>query len=273
MEGVMRLGIYLICCFFLFGCSTSVKNSSEEMTLSSKNKMKRNPAGYTGDVCGQLFMNNGDPFLIASYKGLNHEEGEKFWIFSDAETPRHNGFLSLLSYHEHKPGNRDVCFEHSKTDTHPNGRRVFSDWLRRPRYRSSCLIAGTLISTPSGPVPIESLKAGDAVLSFDGNNIVESKVVKTMVTPDRSYGYINLPNGKTLGVTPEHPFYNSSTKEWFEIGNIDGSQSLLELKEESVHSVSAVNTSFSTEHVGVVYNIEVDTFHNYFAEGILVHNK
>lgn len=54
-----------------------------------------------------------------------------------------------------------------------NYKRGLLYWSRR------CLGEGTLVLTPSGPVPIEKLKVGDAVYGYEDGLIVDSKVVET----------------------------------------------------------------------------------------------
>lgn len=266
---IMRTSI-LICCFFLAGCSTLSNNFSSEMAFKSESKRS---VASVEPLCGELHMNNGSPYL----SGLRTRDDEQIWFFeNDDQASSHQAFASLLEYYKKMRfwAYHGICFRNPEIITSKDGsRKILSNWSGLPGAWSTCLVAGTLISTPSGQVPIEDIKVGDLVLSFDGEKIVESKVLKTIMTPDSLYGHVELPNGKTLGVTAYHPFYDTLSKEWFEIGEMDGSQVLGELKEGSIHPLSNVKVDFSTEHRGTVYNIEVDSSHNYFAENILVHNK
>lgn len=65
-----------------------------------------------------------------------------------------------------------------------------------------CFVAGTMISTPTGEVPIESLAVGDVVLGFDHTTgrVIESTVTNLM---QRDSMYVD----KTFGATVNHPFY------------------------------------------------------------------
>ena len=68
-----------------------------------------------------------------------------------------------------------------------------------------CLPAGTMISTPSGPVPIEKIKVGDEVLGTGGGfELISGRVtfVKEGVHPGRMYRIIA--GGRTIEATPAH---------------------------------------------------------------------
>ena len=76
--------------------------------------------------------------------------------------------------------------------------------------RANCFPAGTMVSTPIGPVAIESLVIGDDVISFDiGNNCYTT--AKVMATRrEWSNGElveIKSEQGATLRSTPEHRIY------------------------------------------------------------------
>ncbi len=138
-----------------------------------------------------------------------------------------------------------------------------------------CFIAGTEIATPSGSVPIESLKTGDAVLSYD---VEKAMVVVGFVT--ETFNYLNRPaldlevsNGVRIGVTPEHPFYLPDSQTWVPLSKIKNGTHLLRLSQNG-ETVRTVKIS-EIKEMGIqkeVYNIHVYPHHNYFAEGILVHN-
>src|SRR5512139_1351239 len=72
------------------------------------------------------------------------------------------------------------------------------------RGGGGCVEQGTPVLTPSGCVPIERLKPGDAVLGIGQAAVLPVTVRSVMkVRPDE---YIELSvRGRTLRVTPEHP--------------------------------------------------------------------
>ncbi len=66
-----------------------------------------------------------------------------------------------------------------------------------------CFITGTMVDTPSGPRPIEKLKAGDMVINACG--IGRVKATQASIAPELVR--VKLSGGKTIDCTPEHPFF------------------------------------------------------------------
>lgn len=131
----------------------------------------------------------------------------------------------------------------------------------------SCFVAGTMITTPDGDRPIEELKVGDVVLTWDFllEQPVETKVVDTFVHVNRATLYLNTLGGN-VQTTAEHPFWTG--REWVEAGDLCSGQTIVGL-----HGPWNV-LSCAPGALATVYNIHVDhPDHNYFADGFLVHNK
>ncbi len=127
-----------------------------------------------------------------------------------------------------------------------------------------CFVKGTMIATLGGEMPIESITVGDYVLSFnETTGVIEpNKVLKTFSHLPQEYLLIN----NALGVTGNHIIYVNG---WLlpakdiKLGDI-----LTTLEGyEQVTSIELITQSLD------VYNIEVENNHNFYAEGILVHNK
>lgn len=136
-----------------------------------------------------------------------------------------------------------------------------------------CFIAGTSVSTPNGSVPIERVKVGDRVYSFDeqtGQTVIRS-VAATMVHSDQPYGRVTLANGTTLDVTSVHRFYLPEEKIWKPIGELKVGDVLLVGLGAKAHQV-AISALTLDQHVGTVYNFEVEGTHNYYVRDVLVHN-
>lgn len=141
----------------------------------------------------------------------------------------------------------------------------------------ACFAAGTPIRTPRGEVPIESLVEGDLVLSYDErlHQIVPGRVVGRM-SAEKPIGRFLREGGAPLFVTAEHPFYFPELGAYRAVGTIFGEARLLALAQgEELRATSAVAHGWfaSGERSQTVYNITVDGHHNYFAGGVLVHNK
>jgi hypothetical protein len=71
-----------------------------------------------------------------------------------------------------------------------------------------CAPAGTKVTTMIGDVDIDTLKCGDAVLSWDGNAIVQNEIVETY---EHNYSgeliKIELEDGSTIELTPDHEVF------------------------------------------------------------------
>lgn len=65
-----------------------------------------------------------------------------------------------------------------------------------------CLVAGTLISTPSGDVPIESIRAGDMAYGFDHESETITEVPVGAIMNKQTNHVVSK-----WGATPNHPFY------------------------------------------------------------------
>ena len=153
---------------------------------------------------------------------------------------------------------------------------------------NSCFVAGTKISTPNnGQKNIEDVKVGDEVLSYDieTNKLEISKVLKIVSPPVRSDLIVVKTEHSANKNTFDHPYFTKN-KGWcsykpqltkdnynldtgqLEVGDIVYYYSENELTPSKIISIK--------EEIGdvQVYNLtEVSNNGNYFANGILVHNK
>ncbi len=133
-----------------------------------------------------------------------------------------------------------------------------------------CFLAGTKILMADGStMPIEEVKEGGMVSSFntDSKKIVENKVAKLIIHDEPKGGYILVNN--ILKVTGEHPLYING--EWIEADNLKQGDKLLN---QSGEEIEVESVEHKDEYLDKVYNLEIEEVeHNYFAEGILVHNK
>lgn len=129
-----------------------------------------------------------------------------------------------------------------------------------------CFEPGTMVLTPKGERPIEMLRIGDEILTRRSE--ASSELVKTNIKQTGSYlvdGYI-IVNDK-LRLTPNHTlFVNGSWKKAGEI-KIGDTLAAQNGKPEKVISLGFV------QEWGLVYNIELEDYHTYFADGIYVHNE
>jgi RHS repeat-associated protein len=135
-----------------------------------------------------------------------------------------------------------------------------------------CFTKGTLIYGTAGLKPIEEIKIGDTVYSYniEADKIELNKVTNTLNR--ETQGIYEITAGKEIiHVTAEHPFYVSG-KGWVKAKDLKKGDKL----KSSDGRLSVQTTAIKqVSETVVVYNMEVDGNHNYFVTGstILVHNK
>ena len=157
-----------------------------------------------------------------------------------------------------------------------------------------CFLAGTLIKTPGDDVAIETLQAGDEVISYDlwAAKEVISEVGELQITTrtefyDLIIVFTNLTSG-VLQVTPEHPvfFGDAGVATW---ASMDPAATMLanpelgrvfELEVETPIRVRTewANLKYIVHHPlvapAVFYNLlNVGDVNTFFAGEVLVHNK
>ena len=143
---------------------------------------------------------------------------------------------------------------------------------------TSCFVAGTLIDTSSGPVAIEDLKVGDLVFSYslERRELVVRRVGTILWSTAREVRMITAGKRSFSGVTPEHPFYDVARGTYRPVRELVAGDVLATLSGEGLHpniieKVSAKEMAIPSIRV---FNLTIDGPEaNYFAEGILVHNK
>lgn len=134
-----------------------------------------------------------------------------------------------------------------------------------------CFVKGTVVYGKEELRPIETIRIGDSVYSYnlEAEKVELSRVTKVLKRPTNGIYELLVAEEKIL-VTAEHPFYVEG-KGWVMVRELKPDDRLRtstrkKLKVDAVKSI--------TQYVEV-YNIEVDGNHNYFVtnSSILVHNK
>lgn len=126
------------------------------------------------------------------------------------------------------------------------------------------------ILTPNGEIPISSLNVGDFVFAFDKNGkLFERKIVSKFIHDGTNssdvYRYF-LSDQKTIDITENHPVLTN--KGFEEIGQLNIGDGLIDVNNKEVFIISKEFLFNDT-----VYNIEVEEYNTYIADGIRVHNK
>ncbi len=126
----------------------------------------------------------------------------------------------------------------------------------------ACFPAGTKIAMADGFKNIEDVEPGELVLSYnpEEGRYEPARVTRTFRHSRDSPYFILINNA--LRVTPSHPVYSGG--EWKRARFLKEGDMLFPGHVESVRKIY---------DKAETYNLEVDKNHNYFAGGILVHNK
>jgi hypothetical protein len=129
---------------------------------------------------------------------------------------------------------------------------------------------GTLVHTNNGMVPIQDVKIGDLVLSYNEvKGVEEYKEVVHLVTGDSVHKVVivELATGELIEATAKHPFYVEG--EWIDADSLLVGEKLF----DGDGYVSIKSIEFYEKNLKV-YNFTVSDNHNYFVgnDGVLVHN-
>ena len=126
-----------------------------------------------------------------------------------------------------------------------------------------CLVGSTLITTPTGLVPIKDIKIGDTVLTYLDGKLVEDTVINSRSTGVKTVRDYTFSNGTILTGTSNHPVM--TPEGWKDLG-----EAVSSLIPESNLYTTVV--SKSEEYKEEVYNLTVGNNHTYIANGLLTHN-
>ena len=134
-----------------------------------------------------------------------------------------------------------------------------------------CFVAGTLIHTLRGEIPIEQVTTKDEVLTRKGFRPV---LAAGMTKHNTDVITVTFSNGKSLTGTPNHPIFMEN-KGWVPLASLrcgdkvvdSGGGYCCRRRTEFV-----VKEGELEEEKSDVYNLTVDEEHEYFANGFLVHN-
>jgi hypothetical protein len=128
-------------------------------------------------------------------------------------------------------------------------------------------VAGTMVETMSGRIPIELIGEDDKVIGFKDFGLGEYEVTHTIVK-DVEDTLIIQAGGVSVHTTPNHPFL---TKKGFLMADkLKKGDGIFRLEGGSLIEVTI--TSIKNMGASRVYNFTVDDVHTYIANGFAVHN-
>jgi hypothetical protein len=142
----------------------------------------------------------------------------------------------------------------------------------------SCFVTGTLIATPAGPIPIDALVIGNLVWSFslERREKVARRVRAVLQSGAQEVRVIVAGGHRIAGVTREHPFYDFARHEYRPVRDLLAGDVVATMVDNGIApcTIDRVAAKEATEPSIRVFNLTIDGPEaNYFAAGILVHNK
>ncbi len=128
-----------------------------------------------------------------------------------------------------------------------------------------CFLEDTEIDLNEKSEKIQNIIIGDIVKSYDteNNEIVYSEVTNIFKGKTKEYFLIN----NNWQVTQNHPFWID--EKWKKASNIEVGDFLMSSNKQDIRVESIIKIHENAD----IYNIEVNNYHNYFANNALVHNK
>ncbi|AUI55982.1 polymorphic toxin-type HINT domain-containing protein [Prevotella jejuni] len=151
-----------------------------------------------------------------------------------------------------------------------SGIALILDFIAGKGATTVCFPAGTKVHTQWGLADIEKLEVGVPVLTYNEETGEKEykKVKKVMRRMTRRMCALELSNGTTIEVTPEHRFFSNG--EWTPIEELNVNDTL-QLKD---NSIVVIENKIIFPTFVEVYNLEIEDNENYYVteEGVLVHN-
>jgi len=136
-----------------------------------------------------------------------------------------------------------------------------------------CFVAGTLVCTVDGEVPIEDIEVGDYVLAEnpETGEIDYKPVLETYEHDTYDVVYLTI-DGEEFTTTEGHPFYTLE-RGFVKAGELRFSDTLIDDNGNKLH-LEKKNKEHLTKPV-TVYNFAVEDYHTYFVgeNEVLVHNN
>jgi len=146
-------------------------------------------------------------------------------------------------------------------------------------FGANCFPAGTLVHTDCGLMPIEKIKVGEhrALSWCGGDGLRYNNVAASRVKMAGAIVRVEFSSGAAIECTPDHKVYIVG-KGYVEAADVSIGDEVKEVvanvSESMLHSLSSATVTHIEKRSECVevYDIQVDNDHNFFANGILVHN-
>ena len=209
---------------------------------------------------GKSFLNTAKENLVQQFTGWN--QGGMFCRFM-------KGFGLYGEVKTHY----DIWTDDEKSTwekVKESGMSLILDVFAAKGATTVCFPAGTKVHTQWGLADIEKLEVGVPILTYNEETGEQEykKVKKVMRRMTRRMCAMELSNGTTIEVTPEHRFFSNG--EWTPIEELNVNDTL-QLKD---NSIVVIENKIIFPTFVEVYNLEIEDNENYYVteEGVLVHN-
>lgn len=151
------------------------------------------------------------------------------------------------------------------------GEQTYKVWVQRSI--GICFAPGTLVETPNGKIPIEQLQVNDDIYGFHPltKEKVITKVVKTFKGNLESAAEISpllqiIHEQGELLVTADHWIYVEENNRLYKAAKLLTTNDYLILENGQKSKITSIVKNFDYEYV---YNINVEKYHNFIANGVL----
>ena len=242
------------------GASAMVVEAGAAASVSAAGQTGSQVAGTFIRSLGKNFLNTAKENLVQQFTGWN--QGGMFCRFM-------KGFGLYGQAKEHY----DIWTDDEKSTWEKikaSGMSLILDVFAAKGATTVCFPAGTKVHTQWGLADIEKLEIGVPVLTYNEETGEQEykKVKKVMRRMTRRMCAMELSNGTTLEVTPEHCFFCDG--EWIPIEELNVNDTL-QLKD---NSIVVIENKIIFPTFVEVYNLEIEDNENYYVteEGVLVHN-
>lgn len=160
-------------------------------------------------------------------------------------------------------------------------RRGPADAYEKFGYRSTstnpCVTGDTIVVTNAGLKSVKELADQNAqffVKSYDIeiNKAVENQATAFKTKENAEILQLSTKSGKKIKLTPDHKVYTQ--RGWIESGQLSKADKILSTKYDTIDQTTEWDEiiDISSAQNEDVYDLNVDNVHNFFANGLLVHN-
>ncbi|WP_373732363.1 Hint domain-containing protein [Bacteroides heparinolyticus] len=242
------------------GASAMVVEAGAAASVSAAGQTGSQVAGTFIRSLGKNFLNTAKQNLVQQFTGWN--QGGMFCRFMKG----FGLYGEVKAHYDIWTDDEKSTWEKIKA----SGMSLILDVFAAKGATLVCFPAGTKVHTQWGLADIEKLEVGVPVLTYNevSNKLEYKKVKKVMRRMTRRMCALELSNGTTIEVTPEHRFFSNG--EWTPIEELNVNDTL-QLKD---NSIVVIENKIIFPTFVEVYNLEIEDNENYYVteEGVLVHN-